>query len=108
MNVWIGSLFVATMYQISQSLKRIQNPGTDIYKMRQHLRCIYCLAFIFSTLFTIGFIVIFIYFSDEQNKMNFYMYMTMIIAYTILPVAYFWTLYEMYSSMKGLPNQKDI
>ena len=32
----------------------------------------------------------------------------MIIAYTILPFAYFWTLYAMYTSMKGLPEQKAI
>ena len=49
-----------------------------------------------------------IYYSDDASEMNAYMYLSMIIAYTILPVAYFWTLYEMYASMKGLPEQKAI
>ena len=87
------------------------------------MRCIYLVALIFSILFTISCLFTIIYYSDdysdnysddsekgsrEMNKMNFYMYLSMIIAYTILPFAYFWTLYQMYASMKGLPEQKAI
>ena len=61
-NVIIGFLFVATMYQISQSIKMIDDPLIDIEKAHKRKVCVYVAALGASILIaiamTVGLIVL--------------------------------------------------
>ena len=104
-NIWLGCLFVATMFQISLSLQRIDNPNTNLVRSKRVKLSVYYLAVLFSIMFTVGAIVFMSIYRDNELKMNLYMYIWMIIAYSLLPIAYVLTLCKLYNSMKGLPDK---
>ena len=93
------------MFQISLSLQRIDNPNTNLVRSKRVKLSVYYLAVLFSIMFTVGAIVFMSIYHDNELKMNLYMYIWMIIAYSLLPIAYVLTLCKLYNSMKGLPDK---
>lgn len=65
-NVIIGFLFVATMYQISQSIKMIDDPLIDIEKAHKRKVCVYVVSLGASILIVIAITVgIFVLDNDD-------------------------------------------
>lgn len=98
------------MYQISLSLQRIEKPQMDLQKAHRSKLIVYGLAIAFSCVFTIAvtFFVGFFDKKDEFNQRDIYMYTVYILAYSILPVAYFLTLCKLQNSMIALKQQSAI
>ena len=54
---YLGCLFVVTMYQISYSIKMINEPETDIVQNEKRWNKVYLTAIIVSLIFSIGVIL---------------------------------------------------
>ena len=100
-NVALGSVFVATMFTISQSIKMITTVNIDVEKMNNSKRLVY----IASAIFYVTFIAVFIFClckgDDNQGYSNLYL-AVLISSSCILGIAYTVTLFKLNAAMKNL------
>ena len=98
-NVAIGCLFVATMYDISYSIKILNNPEQiNLSQAERHKKIVYAIAIMFSVIFGLCCFFTTTIFLGPQTC-NF---ICLITAYTILSIVYTWTLIQLSKAMKGL------
>lgn len=109
-NVGIGCLFVATMYQINYAIKMIDDPLIDLDQALKRRVIVYTAAILFTAFFTVAIGLIFILFDDIQKQQEF-MYITLCLAYLILPAVYIRVLVQLRKTLVektgDLSNNKD-
>ena len=97
-NVALGCLFVATMYDISYSIKILNNPAVNMSQADRHKKFVYAVAIIFTIIFGICLAL-----SNNRIEMRrTYNFCCLIVAYFILSIVYTWTLIQLRKAMKTL------
>ena len=83
----------------------IHNDNIDIQKVRRQKICIYVIALAATLIFAVSIIILMCEYNidhaDEMIGVK-YIYITAIVAYTVLPIAYFSTLWRLIKSMLEL------
>ena len=87
-NIALGCLFVATMYDISYSIKILNNPAINLSQAERHKKFVYTVAITFTVIFSICLL-----FSNSRfYARRTYNFLCLIVAYFILFIVYTWTL----------------
>ena len=97
-NVAMGCLFVATMYQISYSIKMIDNSMMKFEKAARRKCIVYTLAALTALIFTVLQLVGFLCW-ENREKIG---YFEMVVFYSFLAVVYIWTMCHLRKSFEGL------
>ena len=97
-NVALGCLFVATMYDISYSIKILNNPAINMSQAERHKKFVYAVAITFTVIF--GICLLFSNYRFEMRRT--YNFLCLIVAYFILSIVYTWTLVQLRKAMKTL------
>ena len=80
----------------------------NIQKARRYKFFIYAIALVSSILFAIGIIALMCHFKNEGPIQTEYIYIVLIVVYSILPITYIFTLWKLTKSMKNLQEQDAI
>ena len=99
-NIALGFLFVATMHQIQYSIKMMNDPLIDGEKAGKHKVYVYLVAFVSTVIFAALLII------SESEIITLFGHRAtpaiMLTAYSVLPIVYLITLYQLKTAMKTL------
>ena len=103
-NISLGCLFVATMYQIAQSIKIIKDPLLfDFDRMQCHKYIVFTSAAIASFIFCVALSYVEYHYNTQEGTITYLIVLST--AYLLMTAVYSITLLDLRRSMKGLLEQ---